>query len=146
MFSGWCGKLVDTKHNLYIVQYSLAIQKISAVATSVCVIAAALSTLTESSRRGLFSSITITGCAHKLASITVTVSVERDWATTIADGSSDALTLLNTWLRRVDLLCKLVSPLWASLLTSVLPYQWAFATFAAVDVLTLFFELYCMVI
>lgn len=50
--------------------------------------------------------------------IAISVSIERDWVTVIAEASSNRLTRLNTWLRRIDLISKLVGPLFVSLLTT----------------------------
>ena len=52
----------------------------------------------------VFSSITV------LANTGITVAVERDWVTAIARGQNDQLTMLNTWMRRIDLFSKLVAP------------------------------------
>jgi solute carrier family 40 (iron-regulated transporter), member 1 len=74
-----------------------------------------------------------------LASNGLNVAVQRDWcvssttsvvelsftlhrATTIASSSPRTLTIINTYLRRVDLICKLLSPLFISLLTTTTTY------------------------
>jgi hypothetical protein len=97
----------------------------------------------EETKRGLLALIIVFGCCNRLATILNSVAIEREWATTIADGSNSKLTVLNTYLRRVDLLCKLVAPLFASLLTSVMSYTYAFTILAAVDIVGLVFELFC---
>jgi solute carrier family 40 (iron-regulated transporter), member 1 len=50
-------------------------------------------------------------CIEKLCSIMNTVSVERDWVIVIADGNESALREMNSQMRRIDLFCKLMSPL-----------------------------------
>jgi hypothetical protein len=45
-----------------------------------------------------------------LASGGLNTAIQRDWAMTLAGDSTRRLTTLNTWLRRVDLLCKLLAP------------------------------------
>jgi len=52
----------------------------------------------------LFSSVTV------LANTGLTVAVERDWVSTIAQGDPSHLTLLNTFMRRIDLFSKLFAP------------------------------------
>ncbi|WVQ93477.1 hypothetical protein IAU59_000551 [Kwoniella sp. CBS 9459] len=47
------------------------------------------------------------------------VAIERDWITEIANGDPSVLTQLNTYMRRIDLLSKLVAPLVVSLMTSL---------------------------
>lgn len=76
--------------------------------------------------------------------IAISVSIERDWVTVIAQGSSKKLTRLNTfvpdpftfrfsltrrwrYLRRIDLITKLVAPLFVSLLTTVVSYPFSVA-------------------
>ncbi|KAF8909737.1 polyketide synthase [Gymnopilus junonius] len=66
----------------------------------------------------LFTLVIFSSCIMKLSDIAMSVAIERDWVTTIAEGSDARLTRLNLWLRRVDLGCKLVAPLFAGLLTS----------------------------
>jgi len=65
-----------------------------------------------------FTLIVLSSCVMKLSDIAMSVAIERDWVTTISEGSDARLTRLNLWMRRIDLGCKLVSPLFASLLTS----------------------------
>lgn len=52
----------------------------------------------------VFSSVT------NLANTGLTVAVERDWVTAISQGQSRHLTMLNTYMRRIDLFSKLVAP------------------------------------
>jgi len=66
----------------------------------------------------LFALLVLTSCISKLGDIGMSIAVERDWVTTIANGSSSHLTLLNLWLRRIDLMCKLGAPLLTGLLTT----------------------------
>ncbi|KDN34977.1 hypothetical protein RSAG8_11983, partial [Rhizoctonia solani AG-8 WAC10335] len=100
----------------------------------------------------LLALITTCGCGLKLATIGMNVCVERDWVMTIAasgshssgaragsptielteraaspsppsiDHADRVLLKLNTTLRRIDLICKLVAPLFVSLLTSTIGY------------------------
>lgn len=96
-----------------------------------------------------FVVIVLGGCALSLANIGITVAVERDWVTQISgaadvgdDGKKETLTRLNTYMRRIDLLCKLLSPLFISLLTSTASYTFSVAFVMAFAALTLIFELW----
>ena len=51
-----------------------------------------------------FSSVTV------LANTGLTVAIERDWVMTIGQGNEKRLTLLNTYMRRIDLCSKLMAP------------------------------------
>nr|XP_019010099.1 uncharacterized protein I206_04567 [Kwoniella pini CBS 10737]OCF48880.1 hypothetical protein I206_04567 [Kwoniella pini CBS 10737] len=53
------------------------------------------------------------------------VAIERDWITEIAHGDPTVLTRLNTYMRRIDLLSRLVAPLVVSLTTSLGGYPLA---------------------
>jgi iron-regulated transporter 1 len=58
-------------------------------------------------------------CVEKLCTIMNTVSVERDWVIVIAHKDESALRLMNSQMRRIDLFCKLVSPLAVALINGV---------------------------
>ncbi|ORY33734.1 Ferroporti-1 [Naematelia encephala] len=75
-----------------------------------------------------------------LAKTGMTVAIERDWITTIARGDPSHLTVLNTWMRRIDLLSKLLSPLFVSLLTTFTGYIWATTTLLVLSLATLVLE------
>jgi iron-regulated transporter 1 len=80
----------------------------------------------------------------KLATIGITVAIERDWVTVIAEGNSDHLTRLNTYIRRIDLLSKLLAPLFVSLLTTVSSYPLSVAVLLGFGMLGLIFEFICL--
>jgi iron-regulated transporter 1 len=60
----------------------------------------------------------VLSCIEKLASIANTVSVERDWIIVITESTETSLQNLNSVLRRIDLLCKLVAPVFISFVFS----------------------------
>lgn len=72
----------------------------------------------------ILAAITLLGIGVILSNIGVSVGVEREWVTIISDGSSARLTRLNAIMRRIDLISKLVSPLFVSALTSRMSYEW----------------------
>lgn len=80
---------------------------------------------------GSLAVICVFGIMHKLSTTTLNVAIDRDWVTIIAIQDSDALTRINTHLRRIDLLCKLLSPLFVSLLVSVASYVVSLAYIAS---------------
>lgn len=118
----------------------------------------------------MLSLITICGCGLKLATVGMNVCVERDWVMTIAaanshpqppeSGSSESvrpedstatsapqadhidrtLLRLNTTLRRIDLICKLVAPLFVSLLTSTIGYLRSAVVLLSIGLVTAVFE------
>ena len=92
---------------------------------------------------GMFTVIVVGGCIHTISGTTISVAVERDWVTTIAGESSTDLTTLNTYMRRIDLFCKLAAPLFVSLLTSVASYRFAAIFLCGVEGGCMIFELLC---
>ncbi|KAJ1029313.1 hypothetical protein NDA13_002564 [Ustilago tritici] len=89
----------------------------------------------------IFAAITVLGIGVILSNIGVSVGVEREWVTIISDGSSARLIRLNAIMRRIDLISKLVSPLFVSALTSGAGYRWAAVALLGVNVVTGVFEL-----
>ena len=153
LFSGWAGQLVDEHHNLGVVRASIVFIKCAACVQygSTLVLLYRLgNTITATTRpwstpltSGLFSLIVLGGCVHTLAGTTTSVAVEREWVTTIAGTSSAHLTTLNTYMRRIDLFCKLAAPLFVSLLTTAASYRFAAIFLCGVEAACLAFELIC---
>ncbi|KAI0640034.1 Ferroporti-1 [Trametes polyzona] len=150
LLSGWAGRLVDKHHNLRIVRASIIAAKLAAsmMYAGSLVLLYRLFPLTDTARpwstplaSGMFAVIVMGGCAHNLAGVTISVAVERDWVTTIAASSPEHLTTLNTYMRRIDLLCKLIAPLFVSLLTTAASYRFAAIFLCVVEAVCLFFEL-----
>ena len=136
--------LVDRMHKLRVVQLGLLTQKLSAMAMSGLMIGLFQRLSSgQQTKEALLALIILAGCVNKVSSVTATVAVERDWALIIAEDYPNKLTSLNTWLRRIDLVSKLLAPLFASLLTSVTSYTWAFTALIAIDFISIVFELIC---
>ena len=55
--------------------------------------------------------LAILACVEKLCSIMNIIAIERDWVVVIAESSECQLEVLNSQMRRIDLVCKLVGPL-----------------------------------
>lgn len=66
----------------------------------------------------IFAFIVILGCTLKLAFIGNSIAIEKDWAMIISDGHLEQL--LPT-MRRIDLVCKTVSPIFVGFLTTADP-------------------------
>jgi len=89
--------------------------------------------------RTLFVFVCLLGCVLRLATVGINVAIERDWVTTISTGSPASLTRLNAFLRRIDLLCKLLAPLFVSFLT-LKSYEFSVIVLMAISFVTMFFE------
>ncbi|KAI9928175.1 hypothetical protein MW887_002208 [Aspergillus wentii] len=60
--------------------------------------------------------LVLLACVEKLAATANTVAIERDWAVVISDSLNIPRQELNSSMRRIDLFCKLLAPVFISLL------------------------------
>lgn len=113
IFAPAIGRYIDTGNRLQVMRTSIICRR-GAVA-SACV----LFWIMLANKKSLPSwcMVTLLGvnillaCIEKLCSIMNTVSLERDWVVVISDGDETVLRQINSQMRRIDLFCKLVSPL-----------------------------------
>ena len=89
----------------------------------------------------VFASVTLLGCGVILSNVGVSVGVEREWVQIISRGSPARLTRLNAIMRRIDLLSKLLSPLFVSLLTTAISYRHSVVILLAICGLSAVFEI-----
>lgn len=113
----WIGNLVDSKNRLYVVRQSIIWQRAS-VALSCLVLALLLAGNPQNGLvlYGLFATIVALAGVEKLAFVANTVAVERDWIIVVSDSLGVERQELNSTMRRIDLLCKLIAPLGVGLL------------------------------
>ncbi|GAA5961411.1 hypothetical protein JCM8115_003438 [Rhodotorula mucilaginosa] len=134
VLSGSVGHLVDIVPRLRLVRGAIVAQKLT-VGVSYSIFLSAFLRLGpdyadgphKAVLTGMFVLLVLLSMGLNLASIGISVAVERDWVTTVAQGNGAVLTRLNTYLRRVDLLSKLLAPLFVSLLTTAVSYTFASA-------------------
>jgi hypothetical protein len=50
-------------------------------------------------------------CVLRVSTVCIQIAIEKDWVISISEGIEGRLTTFNVSLRRVDLLCSLISPL-----------------------------------
>ncbi|UNI16028.1 hypothetical protein JDV02_002504 [Purpureocillium takamizusanense] len=67
---------------------------------------------------GLFAVLCVLACVEKLAAMANLVAVERDWVVVMTEGDEDWRRVVNARMRRIDLFCKLLGPLFISLVTA----------------------------
>ncbi|ORX37528.1 Ferroporti-1 [Kockovaella imperatae] len=135
--SGWIGGLVDATDRLTFVKWIVGAEKILYIV--IYTVFAGLFGPLESVAslafhfKATWSTNLIIWCAIfvivsassflAIAKTGLNVAFERDWVSTIANGDAHHLTMLNAWMRRIDLCSKLGAPLIVSLLTTLLGYQ-----------------------
>ncbi|KAK4048612.1 hypothetical protein OIO90_005782 [Microbotryomycetes sp. JL221] len=127
--SGSVGQLVDTSPRLQFVRRCIIIQKATIAISYALFLVLFLNLKGDSSAKTwtIFATIVVCSSLLGLATIGISVSIERDWVTTISQGSSAHLTFMNVWMRRIDLVCKLSAPLFASALAAGVSYPFAIA-------------------
>ncbi|KAK9456778.1 Ferroporti-1 [Dipodascopsis uninucleata] len=117
------GRYIDTHDRLKVIRRSIILQRFAVVVSCLLFIAKINSSAHD--KYGLsiditfMSALSIFACLEKLTSIMNMVSVERDWVVVIAGSSTDDLRYLNSLMRRIDLLCKMMGPLVISILAGI---------------------------
>ncbi|KAI8816997.1 Ferroporti-1 [Fimicolochytrium jonesii] len=112
IFSSSIGRRVDTARRLVGIRAFLITQKLSIALTALTLYATSEYLIVRVAWTYVgFAAVCVLGCALRLANVGTTIAVERDWVVVLARGKSGVLTSLNSHLRRIDLLCKLLAPL-----------------------------------
>ncbi|KAH7086100.1 Ferroporti-1 [Paraphoma chrysanthemicola] len=119
VLGSWIGSLVDRRDRLWVVTHSIIWQRCSVAGS--CLVLGAMLPLASRAERGVltyiaFLAAVVLACVEKLAFVANTVAVERDWIIVVADSLGVERQELNSTMRRIDLLCKLIAPLGIGLL------------------------------
>lgn len=112
------GRHIDRHNRLSVVRLSIIGQR-GAVAVSCALFLCLLkykNILPQWVSNILFFLLVLLACVEKLCIIMNTIAVERDWVIVIAVDNEGVLREMNSQMRRIDLFCKLVSPLAVALL------------------------------
>ncbi|KAJ6083582.1 hypothetical protein N7467_007717 [Penicillium canescens] len=116
--SSWLGAQVDRSDRLVALRYSIVWQRVPVAVSCLCFVVL-LSTKSWTITLVLFAVQGILACLEKLAATANTVAVERDWAIVISDSINVPRQDLNASMRRIDLFCKLLAPVFISLVDSL---------------------------
>lgn len=117
LLSSAVGSQVDSKERLAVVRLSIVWQRVS-VAASCGLLLLLLRWRTKTDgwmTIVLFAACVVLAGVEKLAFVGNTVAVERDWVVVVAEDLGLPREDLNSKMRRIDLVCKLVAPLGVSL-------------------------------
>ena len=110
-FAPAVGRCVDRLDRLKTVRLSIIGQRGAVILSCLCFWA--LSTNVPGFpgfRPSLLAILVLLACVEKLCSIMNLIAIERDWVVVIAETSQCGLEVLNSQMRRIDLVCKLVGP------------------------------------
>lgn len=124
-FGSTLGRWVDrTPSRLRVLLVTIIVNRISVLVSCITWFVI-LSSTYPASKQGFFAVALVLGMAEKLSRGANILSIERDWVPTLANTSPDAkhpapydLTNLNTTMKRIDMLCKLIAPLAVSTFVS----------------------------
>jgi iron-regulated transporter 1 len=120
LFGSIAGDFVDTNPRMRVIWSSLFIQNGLVAITTVIFCLMFYYSWDVCNQVVVFACLMIViilfGSVSKLATITNTISIEKDWVVVIADKNSVTLSVLNANMRRIDLSCKLLAPIVAGIL------------------------------
>ena len=96
-----------------------------------------------------FAITTMLACVEKLASLGNTVAVERDWVVVICDeDENQGMGLdrgsMNAGMRRIDLFCKLVAPVFISFIDALAGTKWAILVVMALSAVSVGIEYFAI--
>ncbi|KAI0274014.1 iron-regulated transporter [Russula aff. rugulosa BPL654] len=117
LFAPAVGQYIDTSNRLQVVRLSIVLQRLAVAGSCVLFYVLAIRLkMPGGSKVGLLALLAIFACVEKLCAIMNLVSVERDWIVVVAQGNEKSLRTINAQMRRIDLMCKLIAPLFIALI------------------------------
>ena len=106
------GRYIDHGERLQVVRISILGQRAAVIFSCLGFLhLLAIRDLSKPHHLIIFSALVILACMEKLCSIMNTVAIERDWVVVIGGCDEIVLQNLNSQMRRIDLISKLISPL-----------------------------------
>ncbi|KAF4975832.1 hypothetical protein FZEAL_7451 [Fusarium zealandicum] len=118
--SSWVGQYIDREDRLKAVRLSIVSQRlVVAVSCAIFLVLGRVQDLSPGLRNGLLALLVLMACIEKLAAIMNLVSVERDWVVVVAQSDTTALRTMNSQMRRIDLICKLLGPFFIGIMDSI---------------------------
>ncbi|KAF2164256.1 hypothetical protein M409DRAFT_68111 [Zasmidium cellare ATCC 36951] len=120
LFSPLVGQYIDSGNRLKVVRLSIVVQRL-VVAASCVIFYLLYRDLFPNAivQNGMLALLAALASFEKLASILNLVAVEKDWVVVVAGDDHDSLRVVNSQMRRIDLLCKLFGPLGIALLDGI---------------------------
>ncbi|KAI9652206.1 MAG: hypothetical protein M1829_001815 [Trizodia sp. TS-e1964] len=120
LFSPAIGQYIDRGNRLHVVRLSIVLQRFVVAASCAIFYMLAIGLpLERGEKTGLLVLLALLACVEKLCAIMNLVSVERDWVVVVAGKDQAALRAINAQMRRADLVCKLIGPLFIALIDGI---------------------------
>ena len=105
------GQYIDTTNRLTAVKVSIVAQRwVVAASCALFWVLVHFDEFQSPFQYVLLILLSLLACVEKLASVLNLVSVERDWVVVVAGNDERLLTTMNSQMRRIDLVCKLMGP------------------------------------
>ncbi|KAJ5151908.1 iron-regulated transporter [Penicillium capsulatum] len=116
IFAPAVGYYVDVGDRLQVVRVSIVFQRVPvAVSCMIFYVLAIGLDVPKLVDNLLLAALALLACIEKLCSVMNLVSVERDWVVVVAGNNKKSLKVLNAQMRRIDLICQLIGPLFIAL-------------------------------
>ncbi|RDL35914.1 Uncharacterized protein BP5553_06526 [Venustampulla echinocandica] len=119
IFSSAVGQYIDTGNRLRVVRLSIVLQRLVVAGSLVIFYILAIGLpLAHGAETGLLVLLALLACVEILCAIMNLVSVERDWYSLLPVLLTVNL-VINARMRRIDLICKLIGPLFIALIDGI---------------------------
>jgi iron-regulated transporter 1 len=113
------GRYLDNSNRWFVMKYAILLENFAIVLSSLVMGLILLVTNADGIHKpewtpklvGLFAVTLVCGGVGQVLNDAQTLGIEKDWVVVIARDDSEALSALNTILRRIDLACKILSPM-----------------------------------
>ncbi|KAJ4309565.1 hypothetical protein N0V84_011439 [Fusarium piperis] len=120
VLSSWVGQYIDREDRLKTVRLSIVSQRLAVAAScAIFLVLGRVQNLSDELRIGLLVLLVLMACIEKLSAIMNLVSVERDWVVVVAQSDTTALRTMNSQMRRIDLICKLLGPFFIGIMDGI---------------------------
>ncbi|KAK9583590.1 hypothetical protein V6Z92_007726 [Aspergillus fumigatus] len=120
LFAPAVGYYIDVGNRLQVVRLSIVLQRVVVAASCAIFYLLAIGLPMRSVvDTCLLATLALLACVEKLCSVLNLVSVERDWVVVVAEKDHGSLKTMNAQMRRIDLICKLIGPLFIALIDGI---------------------------
>ncbi|KAJ5190710.1 uncharacterized protein N7498_009695 [Penicillium cinerascens] len=120
IFAPAVGHYIDVGNRLQVVRLSIVLQRLVVAASCAIFYLLAIDLpMKRVVKNCLLVILTLLACLEKLCSVLNMVSVEKDWVVIVAGEDYGLLRTMNAQMRRIDLVCKLIGPLFIALIDGI---------------------------
>lgn len=134
------GNLISSTGRLRIMQVTILLQRFAVCCAAVTLLV--LPVMPREYKWMGFLVLVAFSVAEKLCAIGNMIAIERDWVIVISQATNTELSTLNSSMRRIDLVCALVSPMLTSLFTTNLSTRDATLVVLGTSIVSPIFEYY----